>query len=251
MRVGVYGLGRFGYFWADLLSERFKVKAYGRNPERLCPPRVLRVPEEEVLDCDALFLCCAISSLREVLSRIAPGLKKGILVADTCSVKIYPAGLMREILPESVYLLSTHPMFGPDSARRGLSGLPLVYHPLRMPEDKDAFWKAYFRGLGLKVVELSPEEHDRMAADTQGVTHFIGRVLEDMGLKPSEIGTVGYGDLLAIIEQTCNDPWQLFLDLQQYNPYTGQMRTRLKSSLEKIMGIIVQHGGAGPEGGRI
>lgn len=238
MQVGVYGLGRFGFFWAELLSRDFQVKAFSRDTARPCPRGAERVSEEEVCDCDVLFLCCSISAFEEVITRIGPKLKPGALVADTCSVKVYPAALMERKLPPGVDILATHPMFGPDSVGKGIAGLPLVYHPVRLSGEKDAFWRAYFSGLGLAVIGMSPEEHDRQAAGTQGVTHFIGRVLDDMKLKSNPIGTVGYKSLLAIIEQTCNDPWQLFLDLQQYNPYTGEMRKKLKSSLEKIIGII-------------
>ena len=56
-------------------------------------------------------------------------------------------------------------------------------------------------------------------------------MLSDLGVKRSPIGTVGYNKLLEIVEQTCNDPLQLFLDLQRYNPHTRKMRTRLEESL--------------------
>jgi prephenate dehydrogenase len=97
------------------------------------------------------------------------------------------------------------------------------------------FWKETFASLGLRVVQMSAEEHDREAAFTQGITHVIGRVLKDMDLQPSPIATVGYKKLLEIVDQTCNDPWQLFLDLQQYNPYTRQMRQKLQNSFQRIL----------------
>ena len=71
MEVGIYGLGRFGYFWAELLSGFFTVKAYSRNPKRLTPENVERVTEEKLLDCKAIFLCNAISSFEEVIKRIS------------------------------------------------------------------------------------------------------------------------------------------------------------------------------------
>jgi hypothetical protein len=55
-----------------------------------------------------------------------------------------------------------------------------------------------------------------------------------MELRPSMIGSVGYQKLLESIEQTCNDSWQLFLDLQRFNPYTREMRRRLEDSLARI-----------------
>ncbi len=84
MVVGVYGLGRFGAFWADCLANRFPVKGYSRNPGRAASDRVQRVGEDEVLSCDALFLCVAISAMEEVLERIAPRLAEGTVVLDTC-----------------------------------------------------------------------------------------------------------------------------------------------------------------------
>ena len=172
--------------------------------------------------------------MEEVVERIASRVRSDVLVFDTCSVKIHPVEVMQRLLPAKTDIIGTHPMFGPDSGRSGVSGLPIVYCPVRVSGKRNRFWRAAFESLGLSVKDLTPDEHDREAAYTQGVTHFIGRVLEDLSLKPSTISTVGYTKLLEIIEQTCNDPWQLFLDLQHYNPYTAAMRVELYTSLRKI-----------------
>jgi hypothetical protein len=37
------------------------------------------------------------------------------------------------------------------------------------------------------------------------------------------------------MEQTCNDPIQLFYDLQRYNPYAKQMRMGLRGAIEVVM----------------
>ena len=64
MEVGVYGLGRFGSFWSGILSQRFTVKAFSRNPSRQAPTGVLRVDEDEVLAAPVLFFCVSISSFQ-------------------------------------------------------------------------------------------------------------------------------------------------------------------------------------------
>jgi len=235
MQIGVYGLGRFGAFWADLLAETFKVCGYSRNPDRIFPDRVKRVSLDDLYNCSVLFLCNSISSMEEVLTEMAPRLKPGTLVIDTCSVKVYPLGLMERLLPEHTEILGTHPMFGPDSGRNGVTGLPIVLCPGRVGDDHYIFWKDRFRNMGLTVQEMTADEHDREAAYTQGITHFIGRTLNELNLHPSAIGTAGYTRLLDIIRQTCNDPWQLFLDLQKYNPYTSSMRQDLHRGLEKML----------------
>lgn len=236
MKIGVYGLGRFGSFWASHLAKSFPVCGYSRSAERPTPPGVERVSLEGLfLQSDAVFLCSAISSMEEVLTEIAPLVRPGQLIADTCSVKVQPSRQMESLLPPAVPLLATHPMFGPDSARDGVVGLPIVLHALRDSQTHLEFWKDTFAGQGMRVLLMSPDEHDKAAAYTQGVTHFIGRVLNDMGLKEHPIATQGYQRLLDIVRQTCNDPFQLFIDLQTANPYTQAMRDDLKRSLEHIL----------------
>ncbi|PIE04729.1 MAG: prephenate dehydrogenase [Spirochaetales bacterium] len=235
MVVGVYGLGRFGAFWAQHLAEHFTVTGWSRSSERPTPPGVRRVEEKEVLQADVLVLCVAISSLEEVLRRIAGQLRPNTLVMDTCSVKMYPVRLMKEILPPEVEILATHPMFGPDSGSRGLKDLPLVFSPVRMADESAAAWQERFCKMGLSVLPLSPEEHDREASITQGITHFIGRVLGELELNESNMATSGYRSLLDIVRQTCNDPWSLFVDLQKYNPYTVQMRRDVHQAITVML----------------
>jgi len=245
MHVGVYGLGRFGTFWAELLSHHFRVSAWSRNPDHPVPPGVERVAREQLFEADTVWLCPAISAMAEVLDDIAPLVRPGQTIADTCSVKIVPARLMVEKLPAHARLLATHPMFGPDSAKAGLTGLPIVLHNLRGGAVALDFWNQTFTSMGMNVLLMTPEEHDRAAAYTQGVTHFLGRVLDDMGLKSHPIATRGYQRLLDLVQQTCNDPFQLFLDMQHYNPHTPAMRADLKASLERISARLDT-----PEGGR-
>jgi prephenate dehydrogenase len=198
------------------------------------PSGVRKTSEDEVLKCDAVFICVAISAMEEVVQRIAARLPSGTIVFDTCSVKVHPVEVMRRLLPRNIQIIGTHPMFGPDSGKDGIEGLPLVYCPVRTRDGVEKFWRTEFSELGLRVHTLSAEEHDKEAAYTQGITHFMGRVLDDLHLSPSAIGTVGYEKLLEIVEQTCNDPFQLFVDLQRFNPYTGEMREKLKASITKM-----------------
>ncbi len=246
--VGVYGLGRFGTFFSALLARHLPVVACSRSPDRAAPPRVRLGDEREVASRPAVILCVAISAVPEVLRRIAVHLLPGALVMDTCSVKVAPVQWMREILPAHVDILATHPMFGPDSARGGVQGLPMVLAPVRIREERLQWWESFFGSLGLEVQRMDPHFHDREAAFTQGLTHFIGRVLAELHLRPSAIASVGYRRLLEIVEQTCNDSWQLFLDLQRINPYTRQMRRVLNQALAAVNERLDEGGEEGAPG---
>ena len=94
--------------------------------------------------------------------------------------------------------------------------------------------------MGLEVLEMSEREHDEEAAYSQGITHFVGRTLREMGMAPTPIATQGYRNLMAIVDQTCNDPLQLFYDLQRYNPYAKEMRLSLQVAIEKTLNRLAK-----------
>ncbi len=243
MEIGIYGLGRFGTFWGKELSRYATVKGYNRTPLKEAPQGITLVSREELLGCETIIFCVAISALEPVLKEVASSISEGTLVMDTCSVKVYPARVMERLLPEGVNIIATHPMFGPDSGKDGLKGLPLVFSPLRGSDELFFRWRELFVAMELNLLEMSCDAHDREAAYSQGVTHFVGRVLDELALKPTEIATLGYQRLLSIIEQTCNDPLQLFLDLQRFNPYAPAMQQRLKASLDKVLALLAQQEG--------
>ncbi len=235
LRIGVYGLGRFGSFWAkELATHGFTVVGYGRSATS-APDGVRLGSEDEVLTCDVLFYCVSISAFSAVLDRTAGRIGEHTLVMDTCSVKLYPAKLMREKLPKQVQCIATHPMFGPDSGKNGVAGLPFVICPVNCEQKVLQDWVSEFKRWNLHVLSMSCEQHDREAAWSQGITHFIGRTLSELSLGETELATTGYRTLMTVVEQTCNDPLQLFYDLQRYNPYARQMRMGLKGALDTVM----------------
>ncbi|MDY0304466.1 MAG: prephenate dehydrogenase/arogenate dehydrogenase family protein [Sphaerochaeta sp.] len=233
--VGVYGLGRFGVFWAEELARHgFDVVAYSRS-SKATPTGVRLVSEDEVLTASALFYCVSISSFEGVLERTASRIGKETVVMDTCSVKLHPAEVMRRVLGDEIECIATHPMFGPDSGKYGVEGLPMILDRVRCSDETFRWWSEEFARWGLKVLHMSCEQHDREAAWSQGITHFIGRTLSELSARPTELATTGYKTLLTVMEQTCNDPIQLFYDLQRYNPYAKQMRMGLKGAIEVVM----------------
>ena len=82
---------------------------------------------------------------------------------------------------------------------------------------------------------MSANEHDSLAANSQGVAHFIGRLLDSYGLEPSTIDTQAAKKLLEVKELTCNDTWQLFSNLQNYNPHAAKMRNKLGEKFDELL----------------
>ena len=234
MHVGVYGLGRFGYLWAQLLSGTFRVSAFNRSP-RSAPDGTELVDEAQLAECDIIFLCVSIRAIDTVCRRLANVLRPGTAVADTCSVKLHPVEVMRRELPDYTPILGTHPMFGPDSVGNAGHPLPVVLTPGRDSEALETIWAGKFSGLGFEVHTMSADEHDSEAARTQGITHLVGRVLGELDLSDSAIATTGYRRLQQLVEQTCNDPYELFEDLLLLNPHASGAREAFERSVENVL----------------
>jgi len=244
----VLGFGRFGQLLASILGTEFPVVVHDPHENSLAAQRigVEFASFERACQAPTIFICVPISALEVVLKQAKPYLLPGTLVMDTCSVKMYPAEVMLKEVPETVEALATHPLFGPDSAKDGLEGLRIVFCPLRVSEPRREFWREFWQRRGLVVIEKSPEEHDLLAAYSQGITHFLGRVLGELNLGSGEITTRGFEDILGIIDQTNHDTWQLFHDLQYYNPYTRRMRDDLVRAFNSILARLELRE---PEGG--
>lgn len=144
---------------------------------------------------------------------------------------------MLAALPRDFDIVCTHPMFGPESGRGSWAGLPLVFDKVRVGNSSsrqrraEAFLK-FFEREGCRMVEMACEEHDRLSAGTQFVTHTVGRVLGGMGLAATPIDTRGYESLLSLVDNTAHDSFDLYYGLFMYNQVIfvfGGTRSRERS----------------------
>ena len=133
----------------------------------------------------------------------------------------------------------THPMFGPYSSQNGFANLPIIVDRGSADNKSFNFWKKFFTNKKLKVVVMSPKKHDQLAAKSQGVTHFIGRLIAEYGLKESSIDSMGTRKLLEIKKQMCDNSWQLFFNLQTYNPYTKKMHLEIGKAYQKLFNMLL------------
>ena len=230
--VGIIGFGRFGKVLANILQRGFAIKAY--DPKPAGPfPGVQFLDLDTVLNEKVVFIAVPIRHFESVIADISTKLKKETTLIDVCSVKNYPVNVMLKILPDHIGVIATHPMFGPDSYISNRN-LKMMINNTRDLHNQYSFWKRFFSDQGIQIIEMTPDQHDRLAAKTQGVTHFLGRMLKEFGIKKTNIDTQGFRDLLDLVGQTCNDTWELYADLQLYNPYTEDMVEKLKASTNKL-----------------
>jgi prephenate dehydrogenase len=239
-QISIIGFGRFGRTLYSLLNDDFSVVLYNRSDIQ---PDTVELTEnttisknlEDVYTSDVIFYAVPISQFETVIKGHQQYFEPRHLLIDVLSVKLWPAKVLSKYLTNSqAQALLTHPMFGPDSSRQGFKDLPIIIDKFMADDKNYRFWMEYFTSKGLQVLEMSANEHDKMAANSQGLTHFIGRLLDQYGLEDTTIDTMGAKKLLEIKTQTCNDSWQLFNDLQHFNPYTKKMRLKLGDAYDLV-----------------
>ena len=180
---------------------------------------------------EIVIFAVPLKSFETVLRRAVPFLRENALCLDVCSVKIKPLELMRELLPETVQIIGTHPLFGPQSGQSGIEGLRIALCPVRTNQ-AGRVRKFLAEELKLKVLEKSPAEHDREMAHVQALTHFVARALDELHVEESDLATVSYEELMKAARLVSEDSWELFQTIQQGNPFAG---TKRKAFIEKLI----------------
>ena len=233
-RVSIIGFGRFGAMLHSLLSKGFEVDVFDKN--LIDNSDVNEVSLEDALQNETIFIAVPIRNFENLVKDISKKISSGKTVIDVCSVKVFPKKVMLDNLSIETDIIATHPLFGPDSLKD--SGSVMTMESVRNTFGRYDFWKNYFESQNILIEEISAEEHDMMAARSQGLTHFVGRVIDDFGTNQTRIDTEGYKALHKLVNQTCNDTWELFEDIQNFNPFTEKMISELNESFEKISEII-------------
>lgn len=234
--IGIIGYGRFGALMADVLQKRWPravVKVFSRS--RAADGRLF-FSFAEAAKCDLIIPCVPISALAEVLRELKPRLDAHSTIIDICSVKVLPSRWFLEIIGAKAGLVATHPMFGPDSTHHGTHwhGLTMVLHNISAAQPLYESYMAFWQSLGVTTIELAPEAHDRYAAYTINYSHLIGRVGELLDIHPTPIDTKAFAQLYNSMQYVIHDSWELFRDMQKYNPYALEMLRRTLRALEII-----------------
>lgn len=220
--IGLIGFGAFGRLIAAHLGPLFPIFAF--DPAACEPAKGVTLTDvATAAACDLVILAMPVPQLGAAIAAIKPHLRPGAVVLDVCSVKVLPAQLMRAELPETVEIIGTHPMFGPQSARGGVKGLKIVICPIRGPRARmlAAFLRKTF---GLQAIIATPEQHDRDAAMVQGLTHLIAKVLVEMEPLPRHMTTASFDLLMRAVDMVRYDAPEVFYAIERLNPFAPDVR---------------------------
>jgi prephenate dehydrogenase len=169
---------------------------------------------------------------------LAPQLRPGSLLVDTLSVK---TGIVAALDAHGEHLeaLSLNPMFAPDL---GFGGRAVAAVVVRDGPRARALLEAVGRRGG-RVAEVGADEHDRIAAATQALTHAtvlaFGLALDELDVTVDDLGRLApppHLTLLALLARIASGRPETYWDVQAGNPHAHHARAALAAGLSTVAG---------------
>lgn len=155
-----------------------------RALERGAVDRTAASNAEAVEGAETVVVCAPLEATEEVLAEIAPHLGPGTVVTDVGSVKASVVAAAERLVPPHARFVGAHPMAG--SEKEGIEaadlrlfdGAVVVVTPTPRTdpaalEEVRRTWRA----AGAIVVQMSPEEHDRLVAAISHLPHLVSSAL--------------------------------------------------------------------------
>lgn len=135
---------------------------------------------------DFIIYCVEAEKIAEVVSQFARSTKYGAIVAGQTSVKHPEIEAFEKYLSADVHIVTAHSLHGPGFSTKGQT-LIVIRH--RATDEIYQQALEVYGALGSNIIEMdSCEEHDRIVADTQAVTHMgfesMGSAWKNAGFYP-------------------------------------------------------------------
>lgn len=224
--IGIIGRGNFAQLLTKILkSYASEIDMIGRSSSE--SERV------KVFNADIIILSVTFDAYPKVLKELQPKLKENSLLVDVCSIKVKPLSLIQEFFPGHKNLLITHPLFGPQSARKSTKNLKLI---VCQESGQEATKLLNFcqEKLKLNLVRMSPEEHDKAMAYTHALTFFVSEALHPFQLQEHGITTPSFAKLLSLSQVASLETRELLNSVHKDNPFAGEVRDKFADHVDKL-----------------
>ncbi len=196
--VAIIGIGLIGGSLGLALKKANlvqKIIGIGRKEEKLQRALKLGAVDSVVTDiyfgvkkADLVILATPVNSILEIATQMVPYLKMGAIVMDVGSTK---KKIVRKLAPSlslsEVHFVGTHPLAGSEEsgievAKADLfEGATCVITPIpQTNEEALSIVRSLWKGIGAKVVEMTPEMHDELIAYSSHLPHLVAASLADL-----------------------------------------------------------------------
>jgi prephenate dehydrogenase len=230
------GTGRMGRLFVPVFERAgYEVLVSGRSTELTARDLAERS--------DLVIVSVPIRDTVRVIDEIAPVLRDDQLLCDFTSLKVRPVEAM---LRSKADVIGLHPMFGPTV--KSLRQQTIIVCPVRTEEFHLHDLLAIFGAEGAECTITSPEEHDRMMAVVQGLTHYMTLCMADtvrrLGLdlkKTKDFTSPVYQIEISVMGRLLSQDAGLYADILRMNPYVPEVLEACNASAGELAAIVRSH----------
>ncbi|KAI8902773.1 hypothetical protein BC833DRAFT_572503 [Globomyces pollinis-pini] len=180
----------------------------------------------------------------KVVGLYGPAMKIGAIACGQTSVKAPEIEAFEKYLPDDVDIITCHSLHGPSVSPKGQS-LVVIKHRSSDAQLEKAV--RIFNSLESNHVFLSSEEHDKITADTQAVTHLaflsMGTAWKTNATFPWENphyvgGIENVKTLMAL--RIYGNKWHVYAGLVLLNPYAYAQVHQYAKSVSELFKLMIQ-----------
>jgi len=234
MKAGIIGgTGKMGRLFTPVFERAgYEVLVSGRS--------TLLTNTDLAEQCDLVIVSVPIHDTVRVIDEISPVLKKDQLLCDFTSLKTVPVAAM---LKSEASVIGLHPLFGPTV--QSLRNQTIIVCPERAEENVLQSLLSLFCNEGAQCTLATPEQHDRMMAVVQGLTHFVTLCMADsvrrlgIDIETTRAFTSPvYQIELSLVGRLLSQDPSLYADILQQNPFVPEVLSICTSSAEDLRRIV-------------
>jgi prephenate dehydrogenase len=194
--------------------------------------------EDLVRRVEVVIVSVPIGVTGAVLAEVLPVVRSEQLLIDLTSVK---TPFVQQLLTAPCEVLSLHPMFAPSTPSQGQTCVTCRVRAGKLSQ----YFEDAISAEGITLTEMSPEEHDRMMAVVQGLTHFQAiagaHCMAVLGFDTAQslrIASPVYRMRLAMMGRILEQNPRLYAEIQIFNPFVREVLLALLESSRKLSDII-------------
>lgn len=190
--------------------------------------------------CEVIMVSVPIRETTGVIRSVAPLLSGDQVFCDLTSIKTGPVAAMLE---SRASVVGFHPMFGPTV--KNLEGQTIIATPARCDQVSLDCILSVFRSQGARVTISTPQEHDRIMAVVQGLTHFVtlgvAETMRKVGMRPDDtlaFMSPVYQMEMGLVGRLLSQDPRLYADILELNPHVPPVLAACEEALSSIRGFI-------------
>lgn len=179
---------------------------------------------------------------QKVISEIIPYTRRGQLLTDVTSLKIFP---LKEMMRGKADVIGLHPMFRP--AKAGLKNQTIVMCIARASRKTANMVEKWFSKNDAEVIKMSPRRHDHLMSIIQVLVHFhtivLGHTMRRLGVPVRE--TLKTASPMYRLEMDMigriflQDP-MLYGPIEMLNPESKKVIQALLKETAKLSKIVLK-----------